>query len=102
MPKIEIFLLSVFRFIVSIFDLWLVWVENICNNIKKSNFTKPLSKKIVIREPLFKRLRLRSYLFSKVSVISVSAPSPVILQAVPKLSCNAKIVSSNAVPASLK
>lgn len=30
------------------------------------------------------------------------APSPVILQAVPKLSCNAKIVSSNAVPASLK
>lgn len=54
MPTIEIFLLSVFRFIVSIFDLWLVWVENICNNIKKSNFTKPLSKKIVIREPLFK------------------------------------------------
>ena len=51
MPTIEIFLLSVFRFIVSIFDLWLVWVENICNNIKKSNFTKPLSKKIVIREP---------------------------------------------------
>lgn len=50
MPTIEIFLLSVFRFIVSIFDLWLVWVENICNNIKKSNFTKPLSKKIVIRE----------------------------------------------------
>ena len=58
MPTIEIFLLSVFRFIVSIFDLWLVWVENICNNIKKSNFTKPLSKKIVIREPLFKSLRL--------------------------------------------
>lgn len=63
MPTIEIFLLSVFRFIVSIFDLWLVWVENIDNNIKKSNFTKPLSKKIVIREPLFKSLRLRSYLF---------------------------------------
>ena len=32
MPTIEIFLLSVFRFIVSIFDLWLVWVENIGNN----------------------------------------------------------------------
>ena len=63
MPTIEIFLLSVFRFIVSIFDLWLPWVENICNNSKKSNFTKPLSKKIVIREPLFKSLRLRSYLF---------------------------------------
>lgn len=63
MPTIEIFLLSVFRFIVSIFDLWLVWVENIYNNIKKSNFTKPLSKKIAIREPLFKSLRLRSYLF---------------------------------------
>lgn len=31
MPTIEIFLLSVFRFIVSIFDLWLVWVENIFN-----------------------------------------------------------------------
>ena len=32
--------------------------------------------------------------------ISVKAPSPVTLQAVPKLSCNAKIVSINAVPES--
>lgn len=41
MPTIEIFLLSVFRFIVSIFDLWLVWVENICNNIKKVTLQNP-------------------------------------------------------------
>lgn len=41
MPTIEIFLLSVFRFIVSIFDLWLVWVENIGNNIKKVTLQNP-------------------------------------------------------------
>lgn len=39
---------------------------------------------------------------SNVSVISVRAPSPVTLQAVPKLSCRANIVSNNAVPASSK
>ena len=37
---------------------------------------------------------------SYVSVIRVKAPSPVTLQAVPKLSCNAKMVSNRAVPAS--
>ncbi len=35
-------------------------------------------------------------------IISVKAPSPVMLQAVPKLSCKAKIVRSSAVPASSK
>ena len=33
-------------------------------------------------------------------MISVKAPSPVMLQAVPKLSCKAKMVSRRAVPAS--
>ena len=38
---------------------------------------------------------------TKVSVIKAKAPSPVMLQAVPKLSCKAKIAISMAVPASL-